>query len=120
MFDFFSSKKKPSVEDNLADIVIGLLKRTPDQWKFKGSKADCELMHIKVDFPSWQSLTFQMRDRDHKAFYPDITPSRAKRKELYHALTDARDTKLLSIMSAEVHERILLLTDERQRGEVNG
>lgn len=113
MFNLFS-KRKPKLEDSLADIVIGLLEKAPDQWKFSGYKADCELMHIKMDFPSWKSLTFQMRDKSHKTFYQDITPTRRKRKELYAAVIRARDTKILAAMTAEVHQQVLFLTDQRK------
>lgn len=113
--------KPQSLEDKLADLVIVLLNRKPESWKFTGEtppQASYEDMHIKVNYPSAGKLVFSIRTMDHKTEYSSIRASRRKRKALYQAVLKARDHKLLASITTDIKKQVLLITDNREKDNV--
>lgn len=100
--------------DKLAQMVVNLLHNHPEMWRFGGTQAKFEEYHIYVNFPSVQSLTFSMRTQDHQAERNNVEPSKFMRKQLMDAVLEARNLKMIGIVSTELAgNKNLLLSDMR-------
>jgi hypothetical protein len=109
---FFGIAPKEDTADKLAQIVVNLLNNHAELWKFGGTKAEFEEYKIFVNFPSVESLTFSMRTQEHQAERNNVTPSKFMRKLLMDAVIEARNKKMLGLVTTELAgNRNLLLTD---------
>lgn len=101
--------------DQLAQTVVNLLNNHPEMWKFGGTQAKFEEYHIYVNFPSVQSLTFSMRTQDHQAERNNVEPSKFMRKQLMDSVIEARNRKMMGLVTTELAgNKNLLLTDMRK------
>jgi hypothetical protein len=102
--------------DKMAGMVIQLLNNHPEMWKFGGTQANFEEYHIFVNFPSVESLTFSMRTQDHQAARNNVEPSKFMRKQLMDAVINARNEKMLGIVSTELAGNKNLLIEDQRNG----
>lgn len=102
--------------DKMAGIVIQLLKNHPQMWKFGGTQAEFEEYKIFVNFPSLESLTFSMRTQDHQASRNNVEPSKFMRKQLMDAVINARNEKMLGIVTTELAGNKNLLLEDMRNG----
>lgn len=101
-----------STADKLAEITIKLLENHPTKWKFSGTRAEFEEYFCKVDFSSLESLEISMRSQDHQAIQNSIRPSLFMRKKLIKTVVEARDTKIMEIISTDLYNNQTLLLEK--------
>lgn len=103
-------KQEEKIDDKLATIALSLLRDHPKKWKFSGNLAEFSDFFLKINFSSWESLSFNMRDLQEKINSTNVYPSKKLRKMLYKECIECRNIRLYNGFIEELEEKKLLLT----------
>jgi hypothetical protein len=107
---------KNDTADKMANMVVQLLKNHPDMWKFGGTQAEFSEYKMFVDFPSLESLTYSIRTQQHQAERNKVSPSKFMRKKLMDAVLEARNAKMLGLVTTELAGNQNLLIEDLRNG----
>lgn len=112
----FGLAPKNDAADKMANMIVQLLNNHPDKWKFGGTQAEFTEYFCFVDFPSVESLTYSMRTQDHQAARNKVQPSKFMRKQLMDAVINARNAKMLGLVTTELAGNKDLLIEDLRHG----